>query len=389
MNSLTLKKGKEIPILNRHHWIFSGAIDFFPREFKNGEIMKVYSFDNNLLGHAYINSKTDIVARMINFDDSDPLNSIRENIQNAINLRTTLFENTQTNSFRLINSEGDGIPGLTVDKYNDVLVMQVSTLGIELMKDFIVKTLVELINPKTIFEKSSMPSRRREGLENSTGFLYGKEEVNVTMTENGVKFLINLENSHKTGFYLDQREMRKLIGEMATGKRLLNCFSYTGGFSLYAALNGATTVDSVDISEEVIEQAKKNFEINGLDPNAYGFYAKDVFKFLRENELNYDIVILDPPAFAKKRADVSNAVRGYRDINFQAISRMPKNSFLLTCSCSHHVDEELFKKTVTQAASASGREVKIIQSHRLAMDHAINIYHPEVSYLKSLLLYIY
>jgi 23S rRNA (cytosine1962-C5)-methyltransferase len=389
MNSLTLKKCKEIPILNRHHWIFSGAIDFFPREFKNGEIMKVYSFDNKLLGHAYINSKTDIVARMINFDDSDPLNSIRENIQNAINLRTTLFENSQTNSFRLINSEGDGIPGLTVDKYKDVLVIQISTLGIELLKDFIVKTLVELTNPKTIFEKSSMPSRRREGLENSTGFLYGKKDQNVTMTENGVKFLINLENSHKTGFYLDQREMRKLIGEMSNGKRLLNCFSYTGGFSLYAALNGATTVDSVDISEEVIEQAKKNFEINGLDPNAYGFYAQDVFKFLRENELDYDIVILDPPAFAKKRADVPNAVRGYRDINFQAISRMPKNSYLLTCSCSHHVDEELFKKIVTQAASASGREIKIIQSHRLAMDHAINIYHPEVSYLKSLLLFIY
>lgn len=387
MKTVVLKHGKDKPIRNFHHWIFSGAIESMPN-YEDGEILAVTSAQHMFLGYAYFNSKTSIAGRMVSFSQRKPLAAIEHNIIAAVELRKTLFKDSETNAFRLINAEGDNIPGLTIDQYKDVLVMQVSTLGIERIKDHILDFLIKHVNPRTIFEKSEMPARRNEGLGTFSGYLYGEEDPIVTITENGHAFEINLEKSHKTGFYLDQREMRKLIGNLAKDKRVLNCFSYTGGFSIYAAKQGAETVDSLDISKEVIEQAQRNFELNGMDPNKYGFVAKDIFQFIEEDSLDYDIVILDPPAFAKKKEDFGNAFRAYKKLNKKAIQRMPSGSFLLTCSCSYNMQENEFLRAITEASEETGRKIRIIQKHRHAMDHPQNIYHHEMDYLKSFLLYI-
>ena len=394
---LILKPGREKAIKNFHHWVFSGAIREAD-DFEDGEILLVYSASGEKLGSAYCNYKTSITARMLSFGETDPLVSLKKNIDSAIEMRQKLFAGQNINCFRLINSEGDKIPGLIVDQYNDVLVMQVATMGIEKLKQFIVDYLVEKLNPQAIYEKSDLPSRREEGLTMTEGFLYGKNKGIVKVTENGLQFQIDLENSQKTGFFLDQREMRVLVGQMSKGKKVLNCFSYTGGFSLYAVEGGAKKVDSVDISEEAIETSKNNFLLNKFLPppptpssgmrGKYGFFAEDVFEFLRENDLDYDLIILDPPAFAKKKDDIIRACRGYKDINRVALSKMPKGSILVTSSCSYHVDEKLFQTVVFQAAAEAKRNVRIIQRHHLAPDHPINVFHPEGEYLKSLVLYV-
>jgi 23S rRNA (cytosine1962-C5)-methyltransferase len=388
-NYVILHRGKEVPIKNKHHWIYSGAIKYYPDNFKDGDICEVRTPGHEIIGTAYFNSKTSIAGRMLSFGKADPFESIENNISRAKELRKDLFDDSLTNCYRLINGEGDLIPGLVVDKYNDVLVIQISTLGLEKIKSRILELLIKNINPRMIYEKSNMPARSIEGLKSFEGILYGNGSTLVEVIENGIKFEIDLENSHKTGFYLDQREMRNLIGSMSKGKSVLNCFSYTGGFSLYAVKHGATQVNSVDISKEVIEQAARNFEINDIDPENHEFTAEDVFNYIQNhNELDYDIVILDPPAFAKKKEDYQAACSGYRKINRTALKKMKKGSYLLTCSCSYHVDEESFRRIIYQSALDANRSIQILQSHRHAMDHTINIFHPEMNYLKSFLLYV-
>lgn len=384
---LILRPGREKAIKNFHHWIFSGAIRNIDN-YEDGEILSVFSASGEKLGSAYCNHQTSITGRMLSFGDNDPLEQIRQNIKSAIEMRQKFFQEKTTNCFRVINSEGDMIPGLIVDKYKDVLVIQIATKGIDDLKDYIVECLVAELKPKAIYEKSDLPSRREEGLQMSEGYLYGEVKGEIQVIENDLKFGIDLENSQKTGFFLDQREMRVLVGQMSKGKKVLNCFSYTGGFSLYAVEGGAKQVDSVDISGEAIETAKNNFELNGFDVKKNNFFAEDVFQFLRENDLNYDLIILDPPAFAKKKGDVIKACRGYKDINRLALTKMPAGSILITSSCSYHVDEKLFQTVVFQAASEAKRIVRIIGRHHLAPDHPINIFHPEGEYLKSLVLYV-
>lgn len=382
-----LKKGKEKALKNRHHWIFSGAVERLP-DFQNGDILPVCSHAGELLGYAYFNRKAGIVGRMVSFGNQQPLDAIRRHIQDAQELRRHLFEQTATTGFRLINGEGDFLPGLIVDRYGDILVMQISTLGMEKLRPFVIETLVECCNPKAIYEKSVLPSRKEEGLHDVQGFVYGTAESEVGILENGLKFSVSFIEGQKTGFFLDHREMRSLIQQLAKGKRVLNCFCYTGGFSLYAARGGAVEVDSVDISEKAIKMAEHHFELNGFSKAKARFLKEDVFAFLRQNPLDYEIVILDPPAFAKRQKDVISACRGYKDINRMAMQKMPPRSLLLTCSCSYHVDEALFQKVIFQAAIEANRAVRIIGRHFLASDHPINICHPEGDYLKSLLLYI-
>lgn len=384
---VTLKPGKDKPIRNRHHWIFSGAIQSLP-DFTDGSILPVQSSNEHFLGYAYFNRKSAITGRMISFDATDPIQSIKQNIDKAITLRQNLFDAKETNAYRIINGEGDCLPGLIVDKYDNLLVVQVSTLGMELLKDKVVSYLQEKCRPTAIYEKSTLPTRKEEGLSDKEAWLWGASISEVEIKENNLKFIVNPEHSQKTGFFLDHRNMRQLVRSLSKGKRVLNAFSYTGGFSIYALAGGATSADSVDISENAIEMARRHTRLNGFDPDLQGFYQADVFKFLREKELNYDFVILDPPAFAKKKKDVVQACRGYKDINRLAIQKMPPKSMLLTCSCSHHVDEVLFQQVVFQAAAEAGRGVRIISRHHLALDHPVNIFHPESDYLTSLLLYI-
>lgn len=382
-----LKPGKEKPLLQRHHWIFSGAIAHLP-PFGDGELLNVESHEGEVLGVAYFNRRSNIIGRMISFGKEDPYQTLEQNIENAIFLRRTLIP-TDTTCFRLINGEGDFLPGLTVDQYGEFLVIQVSTLGIEKLKPFILTSLRKKLSPKGILEKSNQPSRKEEGLLPFEGLLFGEFPEKIYVGENGLKFKIDPKNAQKTGFFLDQREMRKEIRELASGKTVLNCFSYTGGFSVYALAGGAKSVHSIDISKEALEQAKENASLNGYEGPHLQFTPIDVFQFLRDSDLqNYDLVILDPPAFAKKAKDRLPACRGYKEINRMAIKKMPPSSLLITSSCSYFIDEKLFQQLIFQAAHEAGRKVQILSRHRQAIDHPINIFHKEGEYLKSLVLFI-
>ncbi len=388
LNSVILKPGKEKPILHRHHWIFSGAIAAYP-SFENGDFLSVYSHSGTFLGSGYFNRASAISGRMISFDPTPPLEALRQRLDQAIAFRQNQFDSSVTTAYRLIHAEGDGIPGLIVDRYQDVLVMQISTLGMDRIRHWLVEYFVTKLNPLAIYEKSLLSVRQEEKLQPVQQLLYGMLPQEVVMQENGLHFAVSIIEGQKTGFFLDQREMRQWVRELAYGKRILNCFSYTGGFSVYGAAGGAIQVDSVDISSKAIEMAQKNFVLNGLPHTTENFVTADLFQFFRDcAQLEYDLVILDPPAFAKRQKDLISACRGYKDLNRIAMKGMKSGSMLLTCSCSYHVDETLFRQVLFQAATEAGRTVKIIGKHRIARDHPINIHHPEGDYLKSFLLYL-
>jgi 23S rRNA (cytosine1962-C5)-methyltransferase len=387
MESVVLKPGRDKAIRNHHHWIFSGAIQTLP-EFENGSILPVHSADGDMLGHAYFNRGSSIAGRMVSFGDTAPEDVIRENVERALELRRRFFDPAVTNARRLINAEGDFVPGLIADLYDDVLVLQVATLGMERLKPFLLEILVKNLTPRSVYEKSNLPSRREEGLREFEATLYGEPVDQVKILEEGLSFLVNITASQKTGFYLDQREMRKLVREQAAGRRVLNAFAYTGAFSVYALKGGAIRVDSVESSENAISLARENFKINGIPADSGSFFADDVFEFLRKPELDYDFIILDPPAFAKKKSDVVQACRGYKDINRLAIQKVRPRGLVMTFSCSRFVDESLFQKVVFQSAQEAGRRARILQRYRQPFDHPINIYHPETEYLKGFLLYV-
>lgn len=383
-----LKPGKEKPIHNRHHWIFSGAVAKLP-EFSDGECLQVYSSTGQNLGWAYFNRKAAIVGRMLSFDETSPEDAIIHHLEAAVALRQALFNPMQTNAYRLVNGEGDLLPGLIIDVYNDVMVVQISTLGMGHFRPMIVDWLTKKFSPRSIYEKSLLPSRKEEGLHDEQGSLLGEVPAReIEILENGLKFYVSVLHGQKTGFFLDHREMRSFVGSLSKGKRVLNCFAYTGGFSVSAAAGGAICVDSVDISEAAMQMAKRNMDLNGFTSSSNHFHAADVFEFLRNDALQYDLVILDPPAFAKRQKDVVSACRGYKDINRLAMEKMPRKSILVTSSCSYHVDRDLFQTVVFQAAVEAKRTVRIIERHRMAADHPVNICHPEGDYLKSLVLWV-
>lgn len=384
---VVLKPGRDKAIRQRHHWIFSGAIQSLP-SFEDGDFLPVYAADSQFMGTGYFNRRSGIIGRMVAFDKTPPLESLEQRLESALKLRQQWFDLQQTNAYRLVNGEGDGIPGLILDVYDQVVVLQSSTKGMDRLKLWVVDWLNQHLKPQTIYEKSLLPSRREEGLQDVQGYLSGKEQDEIFFKENGLIFTASLEKSQKTGFFLDHREMRQWVQYLAKGKSVLNAFSYTGGFGVYALGGGAKKVDSVDISEQAIEAAKRHVGLNGWDIQNQGFFCDDVFIFLRQHELPYDLVILDPPAFAKRQKDIIPACRGYKDINRLAMHKMPPHSLLLTCSCSHYVDEELFQKVLFQAALEARRQVRIVGRHRLASDHPINLFHPESNYLKSFLLYL-
>ncbi len=382
-----LKPGKEKAIRHRHHWIFSGAIQELPPFFE-GDILPVATASGELLGNATLTRHGSILVRMVSFDTTPPLEAIRQNIVKAIKWRESLFDPAVTNAYRLIHGEGDGLPGLIVDRYHDVYVMQLSTAGMNKLRPWLVNLLKELTNPRCIYEKSLLPSRKQEGLQEVEEILFGTLPSEVEIVENGLRFLISVEHGQKTGFFLDQREMRRLVREMSKGKRVLNCFAYSGGFSVFAYAGGAISVDTVEISQSALDLAKRNVELNGFPVQTASFHAADVFEFLRNHPWQADLVILDPPAFAKKQKDIVAACRGYKEINRLALQKLPPGSWLLSCSCSHFVDETLFQQVLFQAAYEAKRQVRIVSKHHLSADHPINIFHPEGQYLKSLLLYI-
>lgn len=382
-----LKAQKEKAIKNKHHWIFSGAISELP-DFKNGDILPVHSSRGEFLGRGYFNHKTSIRGRMLTFNDQDPLDAISDFLDSAIELRKKMFNPQSTNAYRLINGEGDFLPGLIVDQYHDVLVVQFSTMGMDKLRNFILDQLIKKLKPRVIYENSKLSSRKEEGLDDIEGFRMGPELGEVEILENGLRYVVSLTAGQKTGFFLDHREMRLLVRQLAKDRRVLNCFAYTGAFSVSAAVGQAQSTVSVELSESAIATIKSNFLLNQLDLSKNSCEKADVFHYLRENKLDFDLVILDPPAFAKKQKDVVAACRGYKDINRLAMQKMPPKSILLTSSCSYYVPEDLFQKVIFQAAVEAKRKVRILERHRQASDHPINLCHPEGDYLKSLLLYL-
>jgi len=386
MNTVTLKAGKDKAVRNRHHWIFSGAVGSLP-DFEDGDILAVESAKGEFLGYGYFNRRCSIIGRMLSFDRTPAREAVKSNIERAATLRRSFFDE-RTNAFRLVNAEGDGLPGLIVDRYDDVLVLQVTTLGMEKLKPFVLEVLERVAPSRAVYEKSGLPSRREEGLTDFEGLLAGTMTPETRFLENGFPFVADIVRSQKTGFFLDQREMRRLVMSLSQECRILNCFSYTGGFTVYGLRGGASRVVSVDTSEPALDLARKNVALNGYDVGEADFVRADVFDYLRTLEEEFDLIILDPPAFAKKRTDVVQACRGYKDLNRVALSKVPAGGLLLTFSCSHFVDEPLFRTVIFQAAAEAGRRVRLLQRHHQAFDHPLNIFHPESEYLKGFLLYV-
>lgn len=383
-----LKPGKEKSVLvNRHPWIFSGAIEHFPK-LSPGDMADVYSHDGKFLARGYFHPENSIAGRILTFTQEDTYQSLKRKIQEAIELRKRCIP-SGTNCYRLINAEGDGLCGLIVDRYDDVYVMQCSTWGMEKLKSFVVQLIKELLSPRLLFEKSLSSARMQEGLEPCEKVHLGEMVDEVLVSENDVEFFVSLIDSQKTGLFLDHREMRQCIRSFSKDKKVLNCFAYTGGFSLYALRGGASHVTSVDVSESACKMARKNTHQNQFPADHHNILCDDVFNYLSTaTELDFDIVIIDPPAFAKKRKDIESATNGYRRLNSLVLSKVKKGTLVLSSSCSYFIDPQAFQHVVFQAASESKKEVRILQRHILSADHPISLFHPEGEYLKSLLLYV-
>ncbi|MBM3207893.1 MAG: class I SAM-dependent rRNA methyltransferase [Chlamydiae bacterium] len=385
---VVLKPGKEKSVVvNRHPWIFSGAIDQFP-VMAPGDIADVYSSSGQFLARGYFHPDNSIAGRILSFSQEDIESIIKSKIHEAHLLRKSVMR-ADTNCFRLINSEADGLPGLVVDKYDDVYVIQVNTCGMDKLKKLVIKNLIDIFTPRCIYEKSVSSARDMEGLDPFQGYLFGEPVEEVIVEENGVQFFVSLVEGQKTGLFLDHREMRRLIADFSKDKKVLNCFAYTGGFSLYALKGGASHVTSVDISETACKYAAKNTHLNQYPSDSHTVVAADVFDFLlEEKDWDYDIVIIDPPAFAKKRKDIESATNGYRRLNSLVLSKVKKGTIVLTSSCSYFIDKDSFQKIVFQAGSETKRDLRILQHHILSADHPLSLYHPEGDYLKSLVLYV-
>lgn len=389
MAQVILKPGKEKPVKGGHPWIFSGAIQKIEGSYQPGEIVTVMDHSGQFLAKGFINPKSQITVRILTrenrFLDKE---FFRSRLQQAMALRGKVLP-ADTDGYRLVNSEGDFMPGLIIDRYGDTLVIQIVTAGMERVRETLLEILREEFNPVTIYERSDKTSRKLEGLTPKEGLLWGKEpDELIEIKERGASFFVDVKKGQKTGFFLDQRDNRRAAAVYARGLKVLNCFSYSGGFSVMAALAGANEVTSVDISEEAVALACRNFELNGIDPNDHQFVAADVFEFLRqkqkENE-RYDVIILDPPAFVKARADVEKAARGYKDINLQALKLLEPGGILVTCSCSHHLSADLFRKIVFGACVDAGKDLQVLEVKGADRDHPVRITHPEGEYLKCII----
>lgn len=380
-----LKQGKERSIERKHPWVFSGAVFGISQEVTDGEMVDVTSQDGKHLGTGYFSDKGSIVVRLLTFGEEVFDQTFWKNkIKAAWYLRTQLFDFEQTNAFRVIHGEGDGISGLIIDFYNNNWIIQAHSTGIYIQLKEIAAAIQELFPDQcaSIYCKSSS-SLPKIGTD---FFLFGNT-VHTVAKENGVLFHVNWMEGQKTGFFLDQRDNRALLGHYARGKKVLNTFCYTGGFSAYAGRSGAELVTSVDISEKAVALAQHNMELNGLVEN-HQAVASDVFEFMKENKANYDVIVLDPPAFAKSIKNKHTATQAYKRLNIAGFKALAPNGILFTFSCSQVIDDVLFYNTVAAAAIESGRTIRVLHKLTQGPDHPVNIYHPEGAYLKGLVLFV-
>ena len=388
MAKAVLRKTRESRVRSGHPWVFASDIERVEGNFEPGDVVDVVSSHNTYLGRAFYNPKSQISLRMLTTHDETVDEAFfRRRVQEAWDYRNQFCDPA---SCRLIFSESDFLPGLIVDKFGEYLVVQSLCLGIEKWKQSIVRDLAEIVHPKGIWERSDVPVRRLEGLEQTTGLLYGEVPDSIDMVENGLCFVVDVKNGQKTGFFLDQKENRAAIAPLCKGARVLDCFCHNGSFSLHAAKYGAKSVLGVDISEEALEVARLNAENNGLS-DVVTFEAHNCFDHLREltdAHEQFDVVILDPPAFTKTRAAVESALRGYKEINLRGMKLVRKGGFLVTCSCSQHVSPEQFRDMINQAARDSKTKLRLVENRTQGHDHPILPASPETQYLKCMILQV-
>lgn len=386
-----LKKGKEVSIQRFHPWIFSGAIQKLEGTVTDGCWVEVTDFKSNTLGFGHYQHGS-IAVRMLSFRREKPAaNFWAEKISAALDLRKSAgLPNAETNAFRLIHGEGDGLPGLIIDFYAGVLVVQAHDAGMHLDRHLISNALLDVFqnNAMAIYYKSqaTLPGKMRDA--GADEYLFGEPSTKKIVIENGNQFYVNWQEGQKTGFFLDQRENRKLLGAFSRGKKLLNTFCYTGGFSVYALTSGAVLVHSVDSSQKAIELTKENIALNGFSPEEHQSFAADTFDFLKDKQNEYDVIVLDPPAFAKHRDARHQAVRGYQRLNAEAMRAIRPGGVLFTFSCSQVVDRQLFYDTLVSAAIQSGREISVLHHLSQPADHPVSMFHPEGEYLKGLVLFV-
>jgi 23S rRNA (cytosine1962-C5)-methyltransferase len=378
-----LIKRKNILAENGHSWIFSNEIEGYDGEYKNGDIVEAYTYDGKFLGKGYINDQSQITIRLLtrNIDEEIDKNFFKKQLKNAWEYRQKVID---TSSCRFVFGEADFLPGLIIDKFEDYYVIQSLALGIDKYKSMIVDILVEDYGAKGVYERSDAKVREKEGLELTKGFLTEPFDTMVQIVENGVKYYVDIADGQKTGFFLDQKENRKAIHKIAKDAEVLDCFTHTGSFALNAGIAGAKSVLGIDISEHAVEFCRKNAELNNLS-DVVKFECHNAFDLLKEwsdKGKTFDVVILDPPAFTKSRDTIKSARRGYKEINLRGIKLVRENGYLVTCSCSHFMNPELFKETIAAAAKDAGRLLRQVEFKTQAPDHPILWTSGESYYLK-------
>ena len=389
--NIYLKHRKEESLKRFHPWVFSGAIHHMDEDIAEGDTVRVITADGNCIAVGHYQLGT-ITVRVLSFDDIAIDDSFwQQRMQSALAMRESIgvANNPDNNTYRLIHGEGDNLPGLIIDCYGTTAVMQAHSVGMHVCREQICKALVEVMGDriKNVYYKSetTLPFKAELGQEN--GFIYGHTDNN-TAVENSLSFHVDWLKGQKTGFFVDQRENRSLLEHYAKGKSVLNMFCYTGGFSVYAMRGGANIVHSVDSSAKAIELTNHNVAMNFPNDNRHEAFCEDAFKYLDDNDKKYDLIVLDPPAFAKHRMALHNALKGYIRLNIKGLQRIKPGGILFTFSCSQAVSKENFRNAVFTAAAQAGRNVRILHQLHQPADHPVNIYHPEGEYLKGLVLYV-
>jgi 23S rRNA (cytosine1962-C5)-methyltransferase len=395
-----IHSSRQKAVLRRHPWVFSGAVARVEGSPADGDVVVVRGESGQFLARGYWNSRSAIRIRLLSWDEAEAIDEgfWRRRLERAIQARhveNRLYQHGTANAYRLVNAENDALPGLVVDRYGDWLVIQALTVGIATRKTMLASLLIDMLNPAGIYERSDVDVRQKEGLSPETGLLAGREPPDlIEIDENGRRFLVDVRHGHKTGFYLDQRENRGVLGDWfrwddeAAERLVLNAFAYTGGFAVYALGSLVKRVINIDSSAEVLDLARRNVALNGFPTPDEDYVAGDVFEVLRyyrDTGQQFDMIILDPPKFAQSPQQVESAARGYKDINWLAFRLLKPGGILVTFSCSGAVDADLFQKIVFGALVDAGREAQIIYRLSQASDHPVALTFPEGAYLKGLL----
>jgi 23S rRNA (cytosine1962-C5)-methyltransferase len=384
---LRLKSKKERPVLLGHPWIFSGAIDDLDPRLEPGQTVIIRNAAGEFLGRGYVNPRCAIAVRVLTRAD-EPIDAqlVRQRVVQARDLRRNVLP-AETDAYRLINGEGDFLPGVIADVYTSTVVLQCLTAGAARLKPLLGNALAAAVSPAGIYERSTGNVRREEQLKPEEGVLAGEVLTEpVAVREHGLRFLVDVRMGQKTGFFLDQRDNRALVRQLAAGRDVLDAFAYTGAFSIYAAAGGARTVTLVESSARVLDLARANWAVNQLDPATGAFIEADVFRYLREAGHTFDLLILDPPALVKRRQELMRGARAYKDLHIWAFRRAAADAYVMTFSCSQHVSSELFSKIVHSAAVDARRDVQVLGHLGAGLDHPVSLAHPEGQYLKGLLL---